>query len=300
MRTLESYRNEINSIDTELVRALSHRFQICGQIAKLKKTEGIPMMQRDRVAAVLARCSELAAQQGMNAEFVTRLYRLIIDEGCRLETEIMQEALVSKNHKSAPARFVTLGPAGSCHENAACRYLQFHGLKDAELRLCTTSGEGLDEVYADRADYLIQCSAHLDIHLSTEKYFPEIQVTDTFMYPTKNIALLENAAVERPETLGLVKATEGYLGDISYSHIIYETTKPVVGAGLLAAKYDAGLTYYEYYLEHPGRFRLRKYIGPVLTTWLVFGRRTAYEGTLRGIAQCGFYNAHGSLVQAEH
>lgn len=187
-------------------------------------------------------------------------------------------------------RFVTLGPTGTCHENATRRYLEYHGLAEAEIVLSPDVLEGLEDVRAGRADYLVQCSAHLDVHLVTEKYIPEIVVTDTFMYPTKELVLLEDAAVEHPRTLGLVKATEGYLGDLSYPHIVYEPSKPVVGEGLLAGKYDAGLTYTEYSAARPGRFRVRKYIGAVLTTWLVYGRSTAFDGVARGIAGPGFYS----------
>jgi hypothetical protein len=187
-------------------------------------------------------------------------------------------------------RFATLGPAGSCHENATRKYFDYHAIAGAEIVLCSAIMDGLEEVRAGRADYLIQCSAHLDVHLVTEKYHSEILITDTFMYPTKEIVLLENAAVERPRTLGLVKAAEGYLGELTYPHIIYEPSKPVVGEGLVAGKYDAGLTYPEYHAAHPGRFRVRKYIGQVLTTWVVYGRRTAFHGVAMGVAPQGFYS----------
>jgi hypothetical protein len=186
-------------------------------------------------------------------------------------------------------KFVTLGPTGTCHENATRKYLEYHCLPKAEIILRPSILEGLEDVRAGRADYLVQCSAHLEVHLVTEKYLPEILVTDTFMYPTKEIVLLENAAVEHPQTLGLVKPTEGYLGDISYPRMVYEPSKPVVGAGLLAGKYDAGLTYPEYIAACPERFRVRKYVGAVLTTWLVYGRTTAFDGVAMGIAPPGYY-----------
>jgi hypothetical protein len=112
-------------------------------------------------------------------------------------------------------RFVTLGPAGTCHENATKRYLDYHRIRGSEIVLCASILQGLEELRTGGADYLVQCSAHLDVHIVTEKYHPEVLVTDTFVYPTKDLALLEDAAVERPQTLGLVKATEGYLAWIS-------------------------------------------------------------------------------------
>jgi hypothetical protein len=187
-------------------------------------------------------------------------------------------------------RFGTLGPAGSCHENATKNYLDFHSVKDADIALCMSLLDGLEDLRSGNLDYLIQCSAHLDVHLVTEKYYSEVFVTDTFIYPTKELVLLEREGVANPRTLGLVKATEGYLDGIKYEHVVYEISKPVVGAGLLAGKYDAGLTYPEYEGQAPGEFRVRKYIGRVLTTWLVYGRHTVFKGSVVGTAPQGFYD----------
>jgi hypothetical protein len=63
-----------------------------------------------------------------------------------------------------------------------------------------------------------------------------------------------------------------------------------VGDNLVAGKYDAGLTYLHYYTNNPGRFRLRKYIGVVITAWLVYGREMTYEGKVMGALPPGYYN----------
>jgi len=186
-------------------------------------------------------------------------------------------------------RFVTLGPEGTCHENAVKNYLSHHSLNDCEILLLDNLFDGLEMIRQGEADYLVQCSAHPNVHLITEKYFQEIFVTDTFIFPTKDLALLEDASIKHPHTLGLVKATEGYLGQITYSEIIYETSKPIVGENLINGKYDAGLAYLEHYLANPGRFRMRLHIGPVITTWLVYGKRTAFRGSLLAAADKGFY-----------
>ncbi len=188
-------------------------------------------------------------------------------------------------------RFATLGPKGTCHENAVKSYLSYHSLTDSTILLIDSFFDGLEMIRRGEADYLVQCSAHPNVHLITEKYFEEILVADTFIYPTKDLVLLEDARVEQPRTLGLVKATEGYLGEINYPHIIYETSKPVVGRNLIAGKYDAGLAYLEHYLENPGRFRIRKHIGPVITTWVVYGKGTAFKGAPLGAAPKGFYQS---------
>lgn len=186
-------------------------------------------------------------------------------------------------------KFVTLGPSISCHENALIHYLRYHEISNASIFLIDDFLWGLEMVKQGEADYLLQCSAHPDVHLVTEKYPREVFVTDTFIYPTREMAILEKASVTEPQTLGLPKATEGYLCDITYPNYVYETTKTVVGKNLLAGKYDAGLTYYEFHKEHPGHFRVRKHIGHVLTTWLLYGKKNIFTGSVLGALPKGFF-----------
>lgn len=186
-------------------------------------------------------------------------------------------------------RFVTLGPEGTCHQHATKHYLRYHGIEDAEIVLVTDFLDGLEMVYSDQADFLLQNSAHLAVNLVTEKYYCDVFVADTFLYTTQEIVVLEDARIEAPETIGLVSATEGYIHDIPYAVKIYEPSKPIVGAKLLEGAYDAGVTYLHYHINNPGRFRVRKYIGHVPTAWLVYGKKTTFAGDMLGVAPRGFY-----------
>jgi hypothetical protein len=179
--------------------------------------------------------------------------------------------------------FTTLGPEGSCHENAVRNYLRFHELTAAaEIELVLDVDEGLERVRWGESDYLVQCSAHLNVHLTTERYRSEIPVVDTFIYPTREIAVLSQAHVVRPRTLGLAAATAGYVDTAGWEELIYEPTKPVVGRKLLAGAYDSGITTIEYLERSGGALRLDKYIGSVVTTWLVYGTRPRYAGDVIG------------------
>src|SRR6478609_6449522 len=91
--------------------------------------------------------------------------------------------------------FITLGPAGTCHENALLRYLEFQGLEDARIELVGDLLDGLERVREEPNAFLIQCSAHPDVHVVTERYRHEVFVLDTFLYPAKEMALLVRADV---------------------------------------------------------------------------------------------------------
>jgi hypothetical protein len=178
--------------------------------------------------------------------------------------------------------FITLGPSGTCHENALRRYLDFQGLTSFEIVLVTDLLEAIGQVRERPNTFLVQCSAHLQVHLVTERYHEEVFVIDTFIYPTKELGLLVRTDVEEPRSLGIVSATRGYLDLSRWERIVDEPSKPVVAENLLAGGYDAGLTHVHHAHEHPDRLRLDAYYGAVDTTWVVYGRHKRFQGDVIG------------------
>jgi len=177
--------------------------------------------------------------------------------------------------------FITLGPSGTCHENALAHYLEFQGVEGARIVLVEDLLAAIGRVREEPDTFLVQCSAHVQVHLVTERYHTEVFVIDTFIYPTKELALLVRIDAEQPKSLGIVSATQGYL-DLSDWQIIDEPSKPVVGAHLLAGDYDAGLTHLHYAAEHPDVLRVEEVYGAVDTTWVVYGARKRFAGEVIG------------------
>lgn len=180
-------------------------------------------------------------------------------------------------------RLVTLGPAGTCHERAVRRYMAFQGIEEFEIEFIADFLDGLERIRGDRRAFLIQCSAHPKVHEVTERYWREVFVVDTFIYPTKHLVLLSRRDVERPRSLGIVPATKGYLDLSEWEEVIDVVSKPVVGEELLAGRYDAGLTHIEHYEEHEDTLRLNLDIGEIDTTWVVYGNKKRFAGEVIGI-----------------
>jgi hypothetical protein len=182
---------------------------------------------------------------------------------------------------SAPT-FITLGPEGTCHENALLHYLEFQGLQEFQVELVPDLLEAVVRVRDEPHTFLIQCSAHLQVHLVTERYHEHVFVIDTFIYPTKELGLLARSDVSHPRSLGIVDATRGYLDLSSWQPVIDEPSKPVVAAHLLEGRYDAGLTHTHHACEHPDRLRLLECYGAVDTSWVVYGARRRFQGPVIG------------------
>lgn len=180
-------------------------------------------------------------------------------------------------------RLVTLGPAGTCHERAVRRYMDFQGIDDFEIEFIADFMDGLERIRGQENAFLIQCSAHPKVHEVTERYWKEVFVVDTFIYPTKHLVVLTRREVERPRSLGIVPATKGYVDLSQWEEIIDVVSKPVVGEELLAGRYDSGLTHMEHFEEHADELRLDLDIGEIDTTWLVYGTKKRFEGEVIGI-----------------
>jgi hypothetical protein len=182
--------------------------------------------------------------------------------------------------------FYTLGPGGTDHERATQAYIEFQGLGDiAELVLVDDPvGEGPERVRNEPNSFLVQCSAHREVHTVTERYPQEVIVVDDFIYATRNLSLLVRAGVIRPKTLGLVPATHGYTDLTKWENVVSERSKPVISERLLAGDIDAGITFTNLADEHPEQFHIAENYGAVRTTWLVYGhaRRDRYAGEVIG------------------
>jgi hypothetical protein len=178
--------------------------------------------------------------------------------------------------------FITLGPAGTCHEHSLRNYLEFQGLPDASVELVGDFLSGLERVRELPNAFLVQCSSHPDVHIVTERYRQEVFVVDTFMFPAKEMGLLVRRDRPSPSSLGVVAAAMGYPNLAEWETVVEEPANPIVARELLAGKYDAGVTFVAFGEEHLDELLVRDRYGEVDTTWLVYGRRRRYEGRLIG------------------
>jgi hypothetical protein len=196
--------------------------------------------------------------------------------------------------KRASVTLVTLGPTGTCHERAAVEYMAFQGVEDFEMEFIGDFVDGLERIRGKDNAFLIQCSAHPKVHEVTERYWAEVFVVDTFIYPTKALAVLCRREVEQPRTLGLVPATSGYIDHGDWDEIIDVQSKPIVAEELLAGRYEAGLTHLEHLAIHLDELRLVEEIGEIDTTWVVYGTQKRFRGEVIGIHSPELFRAPAS------
>jgi len=191
---------------------------------------------------------------------------------------------------------ITLGPEGTCHERAVQRYLAFQGVEHYRIELITDFFVGLEMLREDPDAFLVQCSAHPKVHEITEKYWTEIFVVDTFIFPTKHLVVLTRKEVERPRSLGIVPATKGYVDLSQWEEIVDVASKPIVAEELLAGRYDSGLTHMEHVTDHADELRLDLDIGEIDTTWVVYGHEKRFKGEVIGIPSAELFRGAATIA----
>jgi chorismate mutase len=89
-KSLEACRQQIDALDTELVRLLNQRAAIACEIALVKVAFGLPAYDGKREDEVLARVAEKSTGP-LAEQSITAIFRSIIQETRRLGTEKMEE-----------------------------------------------------------------------------------------------------------------------------------------------------------------------------------------------------------------
>ena len=82
---LERLRAQLDALDRALLDTVRDRVRCCVRIAAVKRSHRVPMMQPHRIAIVQQRASSYAAENGIDPDFLRRLYDVIVEETCRVE-----------------------------------------------------------------------------------------------------------------------------------------------------------------------------------------------------------------------
>jgi hypothetical protein len=167
--------------------------------------------------------------------------------------------------------------------------MRFQGVEDFDVEFIGDFFDGLERIRGKENAFLIQCSAHPKVHEVTERHWAEVFVVDTFIYPTKALAVLRRREAERPRTLGLVPATAGYVDLDAWDEVVDVQSKPIVAEELLAGRYEAGLTHLEHLAAHPDELALVEEIGEIDTTWVVYGTTKRFKGEVIGIPSADLF-----------
>lgn len=169
-------------------------------------------------------------------------------------------------------RFGTLGGEGSNHSLVLRRYLKFRGIAKAEIELFNSFEDGFAKLAEGKLDFLMQVSVHRSHTDMVARYLNKAHMVDVFVAPSKVLGVVSRRAVEKPRTIALQPATRCYVDLSKWEKHIDSFSISEVTEGLLAGRYDSGLTALEIVDQHPDLFRVDEHIGAVNDTWVLFSR----------------------------
>jgi len=84
---LNELRNEIDSLNRQLVDLLGKRTEVAREIARIKKQEKLPILDAGRERAIKDEMRQLARAQRISVAFVEEMFDLLLDY-TRLEMEM--------------------------------------------------------------------------------------------------------------------------------------------------------------------------------------------------------------------
>ena len=145
---LNNIRKRLDTLDRGLVESLAERDRLVQEVASIKATSVDFIRDLKREEELLSRIVEIAAEEGLSTEYVTRLFRDILDHSVR-----RQQRQMAENAEAAPKlRVVYQGTEGSYSRVAAGKHFaSFDG--DIDFVGLATFKLAIDAVRNGDADY---------------------------------------------------------------------------------------------------------------------------------------------------
>ena len=85
------YRTRIDALDQQIIDLLRARYDVIEEVADLKIQHNIDAVLQDRVDEVRENAATMAAKQGLDEDFIRKLYAQLIEHSCNLEDKIKND-----------------------------------------------------------------------------------------------------------------------------------------------------------------------------------------------------------------
>lgn len=86
---LDSLRQQINQLDSEMLQLLSRRMQVAEQIGRYKKENNITILQAGRWQEIVEKACAIGAQSGLSREFITRYLEAVHMESINRQKRVL-------------------------------------------------------------------------------------------------------------------------------------------------------------------------------------------------------------------
>ncbi|MCK4661855.1 MAG: bifunctional 3-deoxy-7-phosphoheptulonate synthase/chorismate mutase type II [Bacteroidales bacterium] len=91
VNTLEQYRNQIDSIDAQMLELFAQRMAVIEKIGEYKKKNNVTIFQLKRWENIFSTRNKLGKKLGLSDDFVKKLLQIIHKESIQKQTEVMKK-----------------------------------------------------------------------------------------------------------------------------------------------------------------------------------------------------------------
>ncbi len=88
---MEKYRKKINKVDSEIIKLLAKRRELSREIIRLKNESQSSIRDKVREKELLTQLIELGKKEGLDSEFVKKVFHEIIDDSVKLQNKILKQ-----------------------------------------------------------------------------------------------------------------------------------------------------------------------------------------------------------------
>lgn len=151
MATLETIRQEITSLDGELLTLLARRKALSIEVARSKQTDLRPIRDQAREQELLERLIQQGKPLGLSAHYINQLYHLIIEDSVLSQQAYIQGQLNAEQQGDLIS-IAFLGPRGSYSSLAARKYLSHQTAQVVEAS-CSNFQQVIETVESGKVQY---------------------------------------------------------------------------------------------------------------------------------------------------
>ncbi len=90
LNNLEQYREQIDSIDTQMLELMAQRMKIVEQIGKYKCENNVTILQLRRWEKIISTRTGFGKKLGLSVDFIKKLLQLVHKESIQKQTEVMK------------------------------------------------------------------------------------------------------------------------------------------------------------------------------------------------------------------
>ncbi len=148
---LDSLRHDINEIDSELMVLLSRRRRVSNLVAESKIRSKKPVRDTEREEKLLAKLVNYGSSLGLDANYVTQIFNVIIADSV-LNQQVMLQRRYNSESNEPVTRIAFLGDTGSYSYLAMTKYFSRRTGEKIELG-CTSFHEIFNQVETGHADF---------------------------------------------------------------------------------------------------------------------------------------------------